>query len=286
VPGLQLALRLALDPCDDEQLFQAETPKRSTSRIVERFRTRQTPPVVLGDPNELTGPRVGTLPARWDPAQGGEELRRRWREYLDDESAEFTLEDSSERVRTFSRNVLGFERPGSFDPTIWTTFLGSRYGSIDALNAAYGLAGDQRHAAFEDVLFPAEPPPDGRALVDWYQFLTVVLPSSRAAHRFTVLLPMPPGQDQPRSPEERRAIALRVIELQKPAHTIFDVKFFWAAFRVGEVRLGMDTVLDRGSRDPRLRQPLVLGREHAGESYLGGKHHPTAGHVGRDPLDR
>lgn len=286
VPGIQLALRLALDPCDDEQLFQGETPTRSTSRIVERFRTRRTPPVVLGDPNELAGPRVGTLLPRWDPAQGEDELQRRWRAYLDDESAEFTLEDSSERARKFSREVLGFERPGSFDPTIWTSFLGSRYGSIAALNTAYGLVGDQRYAAFEKVVFPAEPPPDGRALVDWYQFLTVVLPSSRAAHRFTVLLPMPPAQDERRSPEDRRAIALRVIELQKPAHTTFDVKFFWAAFRVGEVRLGTDTVLDLGSRDPRLRQPLVLGREHAGESYLGGKHAPTAGHVGRDPLDR
>jgi hypothetical protein len=97
---------------------------------------------------------------------------------------------------------------------------------------------------------------------------------------------MPPADAEGRSAEERQAIAARVVELQKPAHTTFDVKFFWAAFRVGEVRVGEDTLLDLGSRDPRLRQPLVLGREHAGETYLGGKAGPTAGHVGRDPLNR
>jgi hypothetical protein len=173
-----------------------------------------------------------------------------------------------------------------FDPSVWQDFLTTRYGRIEALDAAYGLVGSHRHASFADVAFPGELPPDGAPLRDWFHFIAVVLPARRAAHRFTVLLPIPPADEGGWTPDERKAIALRVVGLQKPAHTTFDVKFFWAAFRIGEVRLGEDTLLDLGSRDPRLRQPAVLGQEHAGESYLGGTEAPSAGHVGRQPLNR
>jgi len=52
---------------------------------------------------------------------------------------------------------------------------------------------------------------------------------------------------------------------------VFDVKFFWAAFRIGEVRLGYDTVLDRGSRAlgfPR----MVLGQSFLAEGVLAPGH--------------
>src|SRR5439155_17394833 len=167
-----------------------------------------------------------------------------------------------------------------FHPALWTEFLATRYRRIGALDDAYGFTGTRRHASFDEVAFPTALPADGPPLRDWYQLLAFVLPARRSAHRFTVLLPIPPAGAEGMTPDERRAIALRVVELQKPAHTTFDVKFFWAAFRLGEVRLGEDTLLDLGSRDPRLRQPLVLGGEHAGESYLGGDPAPRAGHVG------
>jgi phage tail-like protein len=287
VAGIQLALRLALDEaCDSESLFAPETVRNRTSRIIERYRTRRTPAVVLGDPTDSAGPRVVQATARWDPAQGGDVLRDRWRAFVGDPEADFPLDDPSERWRGFVRDVLGIDPPAGFAPALWTSFLATRYGRIDALNTAYGLVGAQAHESFDGFPYPQGLPPDGAALRDWYQFVALVLPARRAAHRFTVLLPMPPGDTAARSPDERRAIALRVVELQKPAHTTFDVKFFWAAFRLGEARLGDDTLLDLGSRDPRLRQPLVLGHEYAGESYLGGTPAPTAGHVGRDPLNR
>ncbi|MBA3891071.1 MAG: hypothetical protein H0X64_11130, partial [Gemmatimonadaceae bacterium] len=287
VAGIRLALRLALDDaCDSESLFAAETVPNRTSRIVERYRARQTPAVALGDPTELTGPRAVAVTQRWDPAQGRDVLVARWRAFTGDPQADFPLADPSERWRAFVRDVLGTDPPSPFEPSQWMSFLVTRYGRIEELDADYGLVGAQAHESFDELAYPRTLPPDGAALRDWYQFVAFVLPARRAAHRFTVLLPVPPADAEDRSPDERRAIALRVVELQKPAHTTFDVRFFWAAFRLGEARLGEDTLLDLGSRDPRLRQPLVLGREHAGESYLGGGPAPTAGHVGRDPLNR
>ena len=96
------------------------------------------------------------------------------------------------------------------------------------------------------------------------------------AHRFTVLLPMELGERQAGEPDpsERRELARRIVELQKPAHTAFDVRFYWSAFRVGEARIGEGTVIGLGSRSPQLLRPAVLGAGHAGESVLAGPHGP------------
>jgi hypothetical protein len=111
----------------------------------------------------------------------------------------------------------------------------------------------------------------------------------RTAHAFTVLLPVSTGSGDTVDEQQRRALATRVVSLQKPAHTVFDVKFFWSAFRVGEARLQLDTVIDLGSRSPALLTPLVLGRDHLGESYLAGEGPPTLTKppsAGRQPLSR
>lgn len=78
------------------------------------------------------------------------------------------------------------------------------------------------------------------------------------AHRFTVMLPT--TLDEP----TRRRVE-RMIELEKPAHTSFTIKQYWAMFRVGEVRLGLDTVLGQGSRFETFR----LGQTALAEGSLG-----------------
>jgi hypothetical protein len=67
----------------------------------------------------------------------------------------------------------------------------------------------------------------------------------------------------------REALARRIIALEKPAHTIFDIRFYFAANRIGEARLGLDTAIGAGSRAPELLPPAILGRAYAGESFVG-----------------
>jgi hypothetical protein len=154
--------------------------------------------------------------------------------------------------------------------TAWQDFLARRYPNASALGVAWGRSA-RSPSSFTDVPLPRALPPDGAALLDWYEFSSVVLPVRERAHRCTVLLPVPLGSPgAPADPHEVRRRAARVVDLQKPAHTVFDVAFFWAAFRLGEARLGKDTLIRSGSRAPELLGPLVLGREHLGESYLSG----------------
>jgi hypothetical protein len=60
------------------------------------------------------------------------------------------------------------------------------------------------------------------------------------------------------------AMVTRIVKLEKPAHTHFDVRRYWDYFRVGEVRLGIDTVLGEESRFV----PMILGRDYLAEGYL------------------
>jgi hypothetical protein len=82
------------------------------------------------------------------------------------------------------------------------------------------------------------------------------------AHRFSVLTP------QGMSAEEE-AMVSRIINLEKPAHTQFEVRRFWDAFRIGEIRLGMDTVVGPESRFA----PIIVGQHHLADGYLV-PHHP------------
>jgi phage tail-like protein len=66
------------------------------------------------------------------------------------------------------------------------------------------------------------------------------------AHSFTVLLPAGTSAEQVNLVE-------RIVKLEKPAHTTFTVKQYWAMFRVGEARLGLDSALGRGGRFDTLR---------------------------------
>jgi hypothetical protein len=83
------------------------------------------------------------------------------------------------------------------------------------------------------------------------------------------MLPMP-KTETPYSLEhqQRLDLARRIIDLEKPSHAVFDVKFYWAMFRVGEARLGYDTLLGQGSRLTEFMRPAILGQGHLGESYM------------------
>ncbi len=285
--GLLIALHLALAECVDETIFtqpltftaqaNTETPRRQSSfRIVEKFRTRQIPAVVLGDPTEAAGLRVVTIEQRWTPTQGRDALNQRWQEATSS-TTEFPIRDpqysQSSVWQSFARSAQGFI-PSS-DPTndrsAWQDFLAGRYDLIGALNTAYGLPVSQRYSSFKQIDLPTALPNDGAPLLDWYEFESTVLAMQRTAHRFTVLLPAPSYLTADER-QRRRDIAQRVIEWEKPAHTTFDVKFFWALFRVGEARLGEDTLIDLGSRAPDLMLPFVLGRDYLSEGYLAPGH--------------
>ena len=56
----------------------------------------------------------------------------------------------------------------------------------------------------------------------------------------------------------------RVVRLEKPAHTDFDVRRFWDGFRIGEARLGIDTVIGASGRFVE----MILGRDYLAEGYL------------------
>jgi phage tail-like protein len=293
--GLRMALRLALDRCPEESIFSQPDDLRGTGiRIVERFRARSVPGVYAGDPSERASIVFVPLAQRWTPDQQREALERRWREALvaaklpAGDSYPVRAPESPELLAlwpAFSRQTLGFVPPStSGDVGVWREFLTSRYRSIAAMNAAYGAS----LASFGEVGLAQALPANGAPLRDWYQFESVVMPMRQTAHRFRVLVPTALGVG---SRAERAALlerAARVVELEKPAHTAFDVRYYYALFRVGEARLGLDSLIDLGGRAPELMAPFVLGPTHLAEGYLAARppgDAPDRRVLGRDRLD-
>jgi hypothetical protein len=110
-------------------------------------------------------------------------------------------------------------------------------------------------------------------LSDWFQFESLVLPTHAAAHRFTVMLPFT-GHTLPELEQRSHNLemARRLLHLEKPAHTVFEIRFYWGLFRLGEARLGLDTVLGLGGRDPALLAQAVLGQTFLAEARLAANH--------------
>jgi phage tail-like protein len=152
---------------------------------------------------------------------------------------------------------------------MWQDFLSRAYSSVQMLALAYGTHWE----SFDTVAYPAALPGDGPPLQDWFQFEAVVLPTLAAAHQFSVLLPFT-GQTLAAAEDRQQKLQLaqRILELEKPAHTTFDVKFYWALFRIGDARLGSDTVVGMGGRDPALLPAAILGQTYLSESYLAPGH--------------
>jgi phage tail-like protein len=167
----------------------------------------------------------------------------------------------------FLREGLGFTwtvPDNAADLQLWRDFLARRYGQPGDLARAWGVAKDRADASFTTVAYPAALPEQRTALADWITFVSVVVPMRRGAHRFTVLVPVAPDDDR-ETQRQRRELARRIALLEKPAHTVLETRLYWAAFRVGEARLGADTLLGQGSRFT----ALVLDRGELAGSYLG-----------------
>jgi hypothetical protein len=273
IPGLTMALRLVLEDCADESIFDLNAKQRPGGiRLVEKYRTRRTPGVVLGDTGPQNGLHLAPQTARWLPPQGAAELHRRYsvalgsaapRQYPIDAPA-----DAAEQIlwKQFSQTTLGFlPRVAQVEAPFWRDFLARRYQQVAALNSSWQAS----FQSFDEIPLPAQLPANQNPLRDWFQFQGVVLPMRDNAHRFTVLLPVPQSEAFDTAAHQRRMeLAKRVIDLEKPAHTAYDMKFYWAFFRVGEARLGEDSVLDYGSRAPRLLPPMILGNAFVASSYL------------------
>lgn len=159
----------------------------------------------------------------------------------------------------------------------WHDYLTRRYNRIEQLNRAW-LSGWE---SFAEVPVPAELPGSGAALADWLTFEGEVLPRCRTAHRFSVLLPLRTVSEGGSVLTDRMALARRIIEVEKPAHTEFDVRFYWAMNRVGEARLGQDSEIGAGSRAPELIPPGLLGSSYIGSSFVAG---PQGSPGGRERL--
>ncbi len=167
-------------------------------------------------------------------------------------------------------------REGRRERRLWSDFLARRYRRIERLQRAHG----SNWPGFELVALPDSLPATWQAQLDWLQFEGRLLAMHRGAHRFSVLLPVDSVQADPWQLEQRLGLARRIVDLEKPAHTVFDVRFYWAFNRVGEARLGLDTQLGTGSRASELIPDAVVGRAYLGASFVGG---PTRQH-GSDRL--
>ena len=271
LPGLTMALRLALEDCADQSIFQSSAFVRTGVRIVEKFSTRRLPIGMLQDSPAVSGLPVTLKTNLWTPSQGAADLDQRYRDSLQlaPDAVYLTSVPSTDALygqwTTFSTTTLGFV-PAQPDSTsdLWPTFLRSRYTVISALNTVY----QSSYLSFSDVPFPSALPRQPQPLLDWYQFQGILLIDA-AAHQFIVFLPLAPADAQSTTAQRSKmSLAQRVIELEKPAHTAYEIKFYWAFFRVGDARLGEDTVLDYGSRAPQLLLPAVLGDTYTGSTYL------------------
>ncbi len=298
VRGLQLALRLALDQCVDESIFDDEASQRAYAgriRIVEKFRIRRHPGVIVGEPAGLSGPRTVPVQKRWQPSHGRDVLQREYRKRFkrpETEPLPVKPVEGIEREQwtEFMKEMLGFvpsATPG--DCTLWQEFLARRYRQPSAMNDAYKSGKGKAIGSFAEAKIPERLPDEGAPLFDWYQFQSIVLPMHRSAHRFMVMIPLAEADTENlESQTEKLQLARRIIELEKPAHTVFDVKFYLDLFRVGMVRLGSDTLLGAGIRSPYFTPPAVLGRSYLLESFLAPRHPQNVSDrriLGRDRLE-
>ncbi len=252
--GLTSALALGFNQRLTGTLFDADGCACDTAiRITEHYRTR-TP--AIADRLAAATAAVAAEAAAWDRHQA-----QRGR-------------PASARIGLPALNVpaaraddwASFIALPAPQRALWQRFLAARWRRISALNAAHGAG----WADFGQISLPPTAPTATAGRDDWRDYAATLLPIHAHAHRFSVLLPVRPGDPTDTATlDALRRLAVRLIDLEKPAHTIFDVRFYFAMNRIGEARLGFDTALGQGSRAPELLPPAILGRAWAGESFIG-----------------
>lgn len=158
-------------------------------------------------------------------------------------------------------------------------YRGTRHGLIMALRLALDSDNCLGPEVFESDALNGAVQPSRYRITEAFRTRTqtTLLAIRDAAHQFVVSLPVVAAQQSGQDETERQnelqrqlALARRVIALEKPAHTDFTVRWYWALFRVGEARLGEDSLIGLGSRSPELMKPAVLGQSYLIESYIAG----------------
>lgn len=157
----------------------------------------------------------------------------------------------------------------------WQGFLARRHRHLEAHALAWGA----NWPGFDLIPAPEVLPESVAALTDWALFETRLEPMAQAAHRFSVLLPSRGPLDDAVQLAQRIDWARRVIRLEKPAHTVFDVRPYWAMFRLGQARLGLDSLLGQGSRAPGLAPPIIVGSGHLGAGRVALQPQPPRGRL-------
>lgn len=157
--------------------------------------------------------------------------------------------------------------------TLWRDLLVGRYATVTQLNSAW----DSDWPIFEAIPLPDTLPNRPASLRDWLDFEGALVPIHTAAHRFSVLIPRRTASFDPAAEEQAIRLAERIVALEKPAHTVFSVRMFWAMNRIGEARLGHETEIGDGSRAPQLIPAAILGRSFAGASFVGGAQQAQGG---------
>jgi phage tail-like protein len=303
--GLWTIIKLSISECPDASLFDSLHKLSPLSeialggrdvRIVENFLTRGFPGIYLSDAGQSAALEFAGNTIPWQPAAGAGVLHQDFQVYLKsiyqgaDGIAALNVawnkaysrfdqiqfppltpeqENAKRDWMIFVRDYLGFSysQVSSEHLAFYQEFLARRYRQIARLNKAHGLLGEFMLSDFSAVTMPDELPRNTTALTDWIEFVSMVLPIQEQAHRFTVLLPTVLGE-QPSAMARRKAQVEQIVQREKPAHTDFEVKFFWALFQIGSARLGIDTSIGDGSRFV----AMVLGTNFLGQSYLAESH--------------
>lgn len=177
------------------------------------------------------------------------------------------------------RNQKGNSEPTESEQWHYFRLLLDKYGTFEQIFNTYQPLGDKfanyqsflEHAkqAGIDQLSLADQfsllnfdssPPESPARHDWENFVTIELPIMRTAHRFTVMVPVSP--DAPAAyQQELLSLVRHVVNFNKPAHTLFDIQPHWLQFKVGEARLGLETLIDQQTNT----HYLTVGESQIGE---------------------